>query len=344
LEFYKRDFFISRIISGYIPITIDKKRFKIYGGNNNVNVYAKKLYIEFYDKAVNNGLLEDFDIYELLICNGIWTEEDENNLKEVLPKHIEYWKKELYQSVLKSNTRDSIRKYLAKAKEEYNRLYNIRHLYDHMTCAGFANYVKKMFTVSKTTKYRNKPVDWKCIDLNKVMYFYHKNLLDSDNIRMLSRTSPWNSFWPALKINGRIFKNTYLTDEQQSLISWSLMYDKIHDSIDCPSDEIINDDDMLDGWLLIQKEKREKEKKKSELENVTNSKIGNADDVFIMAETLSDAKNINLLNDHRGSKIKKQRLQQIDKDGIVPEQRLKDVQQKQRMLLQQAYTQQVKGK
>jgi hypothetical protein len=63
-----------------------------------------------------------------------------------------------------------------------------------------------------------------------------------------------------------------------------------------------------------------------------------------MAETPDDAKKIALLNDQRAQKVKKQRLSQINEQGVVPEQRLSDVKQKQRMLAQQAYIKQVKGK
>ena len=344
MELYEREFLISRIRARYIPIKVDNKRVKVYHPNIDIKLLSEQLYIHAYKKAIKNGLFDDDDIYNILVMNDLWTEEDEKNYNDVVPKHIEYWKKELYRSTLKSNTRENIRKYLATAKKEYVRLNNMRHHFDHMTCNGYASYVKNMFIISKTTKYRGKRVDWKNFDLNKVMSLYYENMLSQDIIRELARTHPWASMWSSLKTNGKIFDNTDLTSEQQSLISWSSMYDNIHESPDCPTDEAIEDDDMLDGWLLIQKEKRDKDRKKQEVENATSSKIANADDIFIMAETPDDAKKIALLNDQRAQKVKKQRLSQINEQGVVPEQRLSDVKQKQRMLAQQAYIKQVKGK
>lgn len=344
MKLYEREFFISRIKAGYIPVSLGQKRFLVYSPNTDTILLANEIYLEEYNRGIEEGLFEDYDIYELLVLNNMWTETDENNLNDIVPKHIEYWKKELYNSVLKSNTRSRIRKYLSAAKDELVKLYNTRHCFDHMTCIGYANYVKNMFIISESTRYKNKKVNWNKIDLNWIMNSYHEKLLDSDKIRVLARTYPWNNLWPNLKTNGRIFDNVDLTTEQQMLISWSSMYDRIYESPDCPPEEVIEDDDMLDGWLLIQKEKRDKERKKQEVESATNSKINNADDIFIMAETFEDAKKISLLNDARGNRVKQQRLSQIKKEGVVPEQRLTDVKRKQQMLAHQAYVQQSKGR
>ena len=50
------------------------------------------------------------------------------------------------------------------------------------------------------------------------------------------------------------------------------MYDNIQESLDYPSEDVVEDDDMLDGWLIIQKQKRDKERAVSELENTTKNK------------------------------------------------------------------------
>jgi len=344
MELYRREFLISRIKSGVICVRINKKKFVVHNPNVNTIFFANELYVNEYEKAVEEGLFLDHDIYDLLIANDMWSEQNEKELNEIVPGHIEYWKIELYNSILKSNTRKTVRKYLEVAKKEYSRLYTIRHCFDHMTCAGYASYVKNMYLISKCTRYKNKKVDWNKYDLNVIMNSYYNSLLDSDTIRILSRTTPWSTMWSSLKTNGRIFENINLTSEQQVLISWSNMYDKIYESPDCPPDEVIEDDDMLDGWLLIQKKRRDEERKKQEVKGATNSKIDNADDIFVLAETFEDAKKIDLLNDPRGKQVKQQRLNQIKKKGVVAEQELNDVQRKRSMMMQQAYIQQVKGK
>ena len=44
------------------------------------------------------------------------------------------------------------------------------------------------------------------------------------------------------------------------------MYDNIQESMDCPTEDVINDDDMLDGWFIVQNRKREKDKKEKDVD------------------------------------------------------------------------------
>jgi len=344
MELYKREFLISRIRAGYIPIDLENKRLIIYHPDLDTLLAAQELFIREYEEAVEEELFQDSDVYKLLIDIDLWSEQKEKELNEIIPGHIEYWKIELYRSILKSNTRETIRKYLKTAKEEYGKLYQIRHSFDHITCFGYASYVKNMFIISECARCKNKRVNWKTFDLNKVMSLYHENILDSDAIRALARSYPWSGLWPTLKINGKIFENSELTSEQQTLISWSVMYDRIYESPDCPPEEVIEDDDLLDGWLLIQKRQREADKKKHEIENVANKKIGNADEIYLMVETPQDSQKVELLNDVRAAQIKQQRLKQIKEKGNVLEQQLADVKFKRAMEIQQAYVNKVKGR
>lgn len=343
MELYKREFLISRIRAGYIPVNIEGRRYNVYTPSSSITLRANEIYCQEYEKAIEEELFDDDDIYNFLVFSGLWSAEKEKEFNEIVPKHIEYWKIELYKNVLRSNTRDTIRKYLKAAKEEYSKLHSVRHSFDHVTCAGHASYVKNMFLISKCARYKGKRINWSNVDLNNFMTTYYTSLIDSDIIRELARTQPWSGLWPILKINGKIFENTNLSHEQQHLISWSTMYDRIYESPDCPGEDVIEDDDMLDGWLLIQRRQREADKKKHELENVANKKIANADDIFLVAETPADAQKIDLLNDPRARKIKSQRLREVKNSGQLLEQQLSDVKQKRFMQLQQTYSQKMKG-
>ena len=122
------------------------------------------------------------------------------------------------------------------------------------------------------------------------------------------------------------------------------MYDRIHESPDCPSEGVLDDDDMLDGWLLVQRKKREADQKKQEVEGAVNTKIANADEIYVKVESYEDAKKIDLLNPSHVNRTKRQRLQQLKEKGVIKEQEFKDVQLKRSMEMRQAFTQQVKGR
>ena len=344
MKLYERDFFVARIRAGYISFKIDDKRIIVRQPDDDIAVEAEELYIESYEKAIEENILDDNDILDFLIIHDLWSEQKEKEYLEIVPKHIEYWKVELYNSILKSSTRKQVRKYLEIAKQEFSDLHNLRHSYDYATCAGYASYIKNMFLLSECTTIDNKKIDWSQHDLNLVMNKYHSSLLSVEDLRMLSRTSPWTNMWSTLKENGRIFKNVNLTTEQQVLISWSNMYDRIHESPDCPSEGVLDDDDMLDGWLLVQRKKREADQKKQEVEGAVNTKIANADEIYVKVESYEDAKKIDLLNPSHVNRTKRQRLQQLKEKGVIKEQEFKDVQLKRSMEMRQAFTQQVKGR
>jgi hypothetical protein len=343
MEPYKRDFFIARIRAGYVSVKMDGQRFLVGNPDKHIALCSQELYLEAYEKAEDEGLLTDEELLDWLVRQGIWSEENEKNYQKVVPEHIEYWKIELFNSSLKSNTRKTIRKYLKAAKDEYERLGRIRHYYDYTTIDGYATYVKNMYIISNSTTLDNQLVDWQQYNLATLMSKYHHELLSPEDVRELARTAPWTGLWSVLKSTGRIFEGD-LTIEQQSLLSWSIMYDRIRESHDCPSDSVIDDDDMLDGWLLVQKRKREAEKNKQEIESSLSDKMRNADDVFIMAETAADAQKIDMLNPQHAKRIKSQRLQHVKEQGLVREQEFKDVQQQRSMDMQRAYIQRVKGR
>jgi hypothetical protein len=55
------------------------------------------------------------------------------------------------------------------------------------------------------------------------------------------------------------------------------MYDNVYESMECPPDEVIKDDDMLDGWFIQQHKDREKKLK----EKSTDEKFGNMRDNYL---------------------------------------------------------------
>jgi hypothetical protein len=94
------------------------------------------------------------------------------------------------------------------------------------------------------------------------------------------------------------------------------MYDNIQESMECPTEEVIADDDMLDGWFILQKRKQKSEKAKSELESKTsNQKIANSDEIMIMTDSAKEAENIHGMNSFGSEMIRQQRLNTVKRLG-----------------------------
>lgn len=346
MELHRREYFIYRLMSGKINIECNDKKLIIVNPDSELKFEAQEHYINIYEQALNYNCLTDEDVLEHLIARGLWTEEKEKQLNKILPDHIEYWKVELYQSFLRSKTRETIRKYLTVAKNEYIRLHNIRNAYFTWTAHGIAAFARTQYILSRTTFYNNQLVDWNDFDIYQIMSLYHNKLLGNDDLRELARTSPWINIWVIHKKTGsKLFNNECLSDEQSFLMSWTITYDNIRESPDCPSDDIIEDDDMLDGWLIVQRRKRENERKKSEAENAItqNKRIQNAEEIFIVAETPEDAQKVDALNDMRGQMIKRQRMALIKEKGQVRQDEFQDIRQELQTQLNRMYSDKMRG-
>ena len=111
--------------------------------------------------------------------------------------------------------------------------------------------------------------------------------------------------------------------------------------MDCPSDSVINDDDMLDGWFIIQNKKQDKERAESELESrVSNDKISNSEEVFVFAETQQDVDAINSVNSYQAQMVKKERMEVLQQKGEAQDLDFRD----QRLKMTQMSNEQFKGK
>lgn len=348
MEFYEREFFVYRLLSGYLKVNISPQPIYIRTPTLDAKMEAQIEYVETYERAMEEGILSDSELELILMEKELWSEEDKKNFEKVVPDHIDYWKVELYRSYLRSNDAARIRKHLDAAKNEYSRLNHLRHSYDFATCEGIASYAKTKKLILLSSYYKDGTlVDWDNYSFENVLNEYNKYILTQEQIRELARTNPWSSIWQTHKrINKDVFKNEHLSDEQMVLISWSINYDSIYESPDCPPDDIIEDDDMLDGWLIIQRKNREKSKNESAVHQaISNSdKINNAGEIFVVAQTDEDARKIDSLNSNQAARIKKARIAQIQREGQVHEGNLQDVKREIDMELTRLESQKLKGR
>ena len=127
----------------------------------------------------------------------------------------------------------------------------------------------------------------------------NKKFLTSAEFRTIARSSSWRAIWNVK--NHNIFPGSVSewSEEQKSIVGISQMYDNIHQHPDCPEDDIIENDDALDGWSEFHNRKNKEEKKK----NGVNSKLEkhkNAQEVFVVANSQEDVEGIIGMNDNEG--------------------------------------------
>jgi accessory colonization factor AcfC len=110
------------------------------------------------------------------------------------------------------------------------------------------------------------------------------------------------------------------------------MYDNIYKHADCPSEDIICDDDALDGWMILEKRKSQNKDKETVIDHlIKNEKIKNSSEIFIMSDGSKEHREfVNNLNDPQALKIKKEKFDHLAKVGEAEEQTMPDAKRKMR--------------
>ena len=107
------------------------------------------------------------------------------------------------------------------------------------------------------------------------------------------------------------------------------MYSKIYEHPNCPNDAIIEDDDALDGWMLLEQRENKKQKEQKGVSNMMSDKIKNSKEVFLMANNDKEqTEAIFDLNDDTGLKGIQHRSEKTRTSSVpVKDSELNDVRQ-----------------
>jgi hypothetical protein len=184
--------------------------------------------------------------------------------------------------------------------------------------------------IERSTYYveTDKSYDWQSISLSTAMGIYEDSVILNEDFRAIARSNGWRPIWNLGKKTGDLFSNpsSMLTRDQIMLASFSSMYDSVYESPESPPDKVIEDDDCLDGWFIDQRKKNEKYKREQEAENIiTNKKIANSSEIFIVAQSPEEIGYVDSLNSVQSRQIKKGRMEQMMDKGTIKDIEFNDV-------------------
>lgn len=340
-----------RILSGRVRVRLGEENtlFLLGPVSPEQRLTACEIYQDSFQEAQEEGLMDEQELYAYLCETGAWDDKSQERLDRA-PKDIEDFKVGLYNAAFKSEERKAIRKVLKAAKESYADLYARRHGQDSLSCLGTAATAKSRYLTACMLRTARDLPFFHEQDLRELSGFwaYSGELIDlavaawaaaslsEQAIRETARLGQWKEIWNARRATGPVFPSPLgLTEEQKSLLQWSLLYEDVAQHPDCPPDEVVEDDDMLDGWLIVQKKKRGEDAGKRQAEDLIgkNEKIRNSEEVFVLVNGPEDVKKIDALNSERSAAVKRQRLEQVKKagDGEISEYDFADMKQRRRM-------------
>lgn len=344
---HEREFFVSMIRTGNTFIKTDDCLLVIKPLSIDQAFEAADVYKQAYEQAYVDGMMSEEEMDQWMRENDLWTQEDDDK-SEGFKKDLERLKIEIYNARNNEVLRERIRLYLRAGEMQFAQHLSKKHTYHPNTAEGYATTEKVAWSIRNSTFLNNELYDFSNHTLAYIVEEWQSSFLTDSQTRELARNEPWKSLW-VVKDNTKIklfnnAENSELTYNQKNLIIWSQMYDNIQESLDCPSKDVIDDDDMLDGWFIVQSKKREQEKAEQELNEATkNSKIKNASEVFVMANSKKDADRINSVNTIHAQVVKKQREGMLKQKGTVNDHDFIDQRQKIQMEQTNMFKGNIKG-
>lgn len=304
------------------------------------------IYEEVYFECLNKGIWTDEEANMLLVTKNLWTPVDDKRVEEI-SKKIEDLKVQAYENHHKKKDLHYIKASIRQLENHISEISIKKAQLKTNTCEGIAEEERRSWLIVNSTYLDGEIYDFEEISESQVINFYVSNNISLEKIREIARKDPWRSMWTAAKTNSELFNKptTSFSESQLALCSFSNMYENVYQSMECPPQSVINDDDCLDGWFVVQRRKAEQHKKEKDRQQIfKNKRIANADEVYVVTNSLEDAENINDMNSQTAKIIKNERIRKIDEAGRVKQTDFKDVQNDFAMRKNQAVVQQLRGR
>ena len=303
MNIYKQ---IERILTGRYEVNYKSRTIECRDLTEYEYAQVSDIYKVVYKEAVEQGLMSDEEVIRRAISDGRWDESyDINSLKhqeKLIKENIRIHK-------FKVSIRDKLLEQLKKVQSERKRLETLyNNLFDPSSAAYIANlrtiYMMVSFSVVTRIELLTRE------DYLELYNLISEYSLTEKQIRSIARNGIWFQKYKASKdhLIPPIFPPVLqMTQYQSILLTWSNIYDYAYNSLERPSDDIINDDDAFDKWLENDKKKN---KSSSDKDDVSN--------VYIVADK-KGAKEVYDMNTDEAKIIQKKTFQLVKQKGKVSE-------------------------
>ena len=346
----RRNYLAYQIISGIKFITIDNIRYKLIAPSKELRLLSEHIYKDTIESLRFDNFITKEKAERLLIGLGMWGPNEEQSLKK-LEKYLDDQKIRLYHSLYDSERLKRTRRTIKTIKSNIHKAHTRKYALEYMTLEYHAIAIKRKFIIGMCLRDINDYAIYEedgfwnsnSTILERVIEILDLEAYTISDIREIARNDPWRTIWNVGKENCLGISVSDFTDDQKTLVTFAKMYDNAYQSMDCPSDEVFEDDDMFDGWMIDQRRTRDKQQKQKETDTLNNIP-DKAQEVFITAPTREDADKIYDMNTEDARRTIKQRSQVIEAQGQVEAKDLPDTQLELRNQQRQEYMTKMKGK
>jgi hypothetical protein len=330
---------IARITWGYISITASTQdgklvSFLLHPPTPKEQAQAALTYSVERQRAAFIGLPPEKELLQNLITLGQWSVEQESEI-EGIQKDIETIRRGLIDLIFNVTKLKKAKSLLRHAEKALIERLEKRHMLLQNSAESHAEICRQRYLIGKITETIDGDSFWNTQEQfddyqdNSLIHqlceaFFNKMRIPISTIRKLARSSQWRSYWEIAKVSNDLFDNPIASWSlsQRDLAYWSTIYDSVYAAFERPSQDIIEDDDLLDSWFMRQGEKIEG-KTKNSLAPKSNKPGRNEE--FIMADQ-EGAKRVYGMNDPGSRAAIRARQKLLASKGTMREQDMPDSQ------------------
>jgi|688.fasta_scaffold37077_3 hypothetical protein len=313
------EYLLYRILCGFYYIEYNDKKYKVIYPSLDIKYQAEQVYLSTLDDhKFDTEWFSELDLRIFLEKQNIWNNDKENYLKSQ-QNLLEKSKIDLYKDYSNGDLKKKHKKLIQSLYKNINDLIIEKESFNYLTLNFFANTVKHEFLLMNTIFNNdilllNNKSDHKTIQ--EISIIILKEQISMNKLRKIARSDIWKSYYNdnGIYANGVINTN----DDYRNLVNLTKMYESIKQHPECPTEDIISDDDALDGWFLLQKDKSTKEKQKNQvLDRVRGNKIKDAKELFIITQDKQETDQIFGLNDPKTMRDIKNSVELAKQKGKV---------------------------
>ena len=341
---------LYRIITGRLHFSRGDLFLYIADPDANTINESYNIYDSVYSDAMASDNYVESEINAMLMSQGNWTPNEEQE-KESIQNEIKRLKVYAYENYYKRRELFKAKTLIQKNEDKIFELESRKNQLRRQSCEGLAEEERRMWTITNSvynmdgSKYNFEDKDSEITE-DDIIAFTLSNGITQVQIRDIAKNDPWRTMWMTSTKSGDLFNkpSTQLTEYQLALCQYSIMYDNVYQNMECPPDEVIMDDDCLDGWFIVERKKQKEQKREKNSRSLLsgNPKIMNAQERYIMVDGAESAKRVYDMNSGRSKEIMKQRFNTIDEKGRAKQGNFEDVKQEVALNSNRAYVEQMK--
>jgi len=319
-------FLLHRIFEKRLQFYFQDTVYELRYANNKLNYDADLIYYNTINEEKYGNWIREEHMINLMIELELWNDNVEKQMK-VFDKTIEDKKLALFETYMvdkKSKKINQNRKYIRNLENQINSLHAKKQEFKTHTLEGYAEGIKQEYIIVHSLYCNDKRVfnnqthksPQSYNKFNQLVSEINKYHINNNEYRDIAKSDIWRSYWNADKQN--VFPGSVCdwSEEQRNLVNTSKMYDSVYDHPESPSEEIIDDHDLLDGWMIKQKRDNARKKKQGDLDK-QNQRLAGAGEVFMMAKDQQELSDIHELNNPLAKKMHRTNIQQIEAQGSV---------------------------